>query len=369
MVRGKLKLGQRLLALVLALALLSTGIASAATLNTVAAGEKEDLSQPLSLPESPSLLAPTFDGACPTNAEQFMLELVNWARLNPTQVASYYGIGLNEGPPSQTISSDPKQPLAMNLKLLSAARFHTQDMFTNEYFAHDGSAGEKFWDRITDAGYNWTTCGENIAYKGSTGTLKETQTVFDLEKNLFVDAGISGRGHRLNILNDNFREAGIGVGSGTYKGYNAYMVTQDFGRDKDNLPFVLGVVYQDQNGDDFYTPGEGIGGVSIRSQDGSLQTTTCASGGYAIKVSAPGTYTLTASGSGVNLSKKFTISINNVKVDFIKGEDGVWDPWIYDENKNGEIDKMEAIQAVKDYFDGIIKNKMHAIEVVKLYFT
>ncbi len=44
-----------------------------------------------------------------------------------------------------------------------------------------------------------------------------------------------------------------------------------------------------------------------------------------------------------------------------------WDPWVYDENKNGEIDKMEAIQAVMDYFDGVI-SKMQAIEVVMLYF-
>ncbi len=46
----------------------------------------------------------------------------------------------------------------------------------------------------------------------------------------------------------------------------------------------------------------------------------------------------------------------------------VWDPLIYDVNpKNGEIEKMEAIQAVKDYFDGVI-TKMQAIEVVRLYF-
>ncbi len=45
-----------------------------------------------------------------------------------------------------------------------------------------------------------------------------------------------------------------------------------------------------------------------------------------------------------------------------------WDPLIYDENKNGEIDKMEAIHAVMDYFDGV-RTKMEAIEVVMLYFT
>ncbi len=46
-----------------------------------------------------------------------------------------------------------------------------------------------------------------------------------------------------------------------------------------------------------------------------------------------------------------------------------WDPWVYDVNpKDGIIQKMEAIQAVIDYFDGVI-TKMQAIEVVMLYFT
>ena len=375
MVRGKLKLGQKLLVLFLALAVLSTGIASVVMLNTVAADEKEDLRQPLNLPdgsrvvpEPPSVLAATWDAGDPGDDEQYMLELVNWARLNPTDAAFEYGIDLNEGLPAQTISPDPKQPLAMNAKLLDAAWFHIHDMFTNQFFAHTGSAGDSPWDRITDAGYNYSLAGENIAWKGSTGTLDGTQTVFDLERNLFVDEGITGRGHRRNILNPNFREIGIGIGSGTFQGYNAYVVTQDFGSDQDNRPFVLGVVYQDQDGDDFYTPGEGIGGVNISSGGGSLQTTTSASGGYAIKVATPGTYTLTAFGSGINLSKGFTINDKNVKVDFIKGEDGVWDPWAYDENpKDGIIQKMEAIHAIQDYFSGKI-SKMQAIQVVMLYF-
>jgi hypothetical protein len=44
-----------------------------------------------------------------------------------------------------------------------------------------------------------------------------------------------------------------------------------------------------------------------------------------------------------------------------------WDPWAYDENKDGEIQKMEAIRAIQDYFDGEI-SKAQAIEVVMLYF-
>mgnify|MGYP001098974547 CR=1 FL=1 len=44
-----------------------------------------------------------------------------------------------------------------------------------------------------------------------------------------------------------------------------------------------------------------------------------------------------------------------------------WDPWAYDEDNDGEIQKIEAIHAVQDYFDWKI-TKMQAIKVVMLYF-
>jgi hypothetical protein len=50
---------------------------------------------------------------------------------------------------------------------------------------------------------------------------------------------------------------------------------------------------------------------------------------------------------------------------FTAGEE--WDPMVYDVNSNGEIEKNEAIQAVIDYFAGVI-TKAHAIEVVMKYF-
>jgi len=47
---------------------------------------------------------------------------------------------------------------------------------------------------------------------------------------------------------------------------------------------------------------------------------------------------------------------------------GEWDPWVYDENKDDIIQKIEAIHAIQEYFDGRI-TKALAIEVVQLYFS
>jgi hypothetical protein len=45
-----------------------------------------------------------------------------------------------------------------------------------------------------------------------------------------------------------------------------------------------------------------------------------------------------------------------------------FDPWSYDDDKDGEISKVEALNAVVDYFDGVI-TKDQAIEVLWLYFA
>ncbi|HEX73549.1 MAG TPA: cobalamin-binding protein [Dehalococcoidia bacterium] len=44
-----------------------------------------------------------------------------------------------------------------------------------------------------------------------------------------------------------------------------------------------------------------------------------------------------------------------------------FDPWDYDEDKNGEISKDEAIGGIQDYFNGLMA-KAQAIQVVMLYF-
>jgi hypothetical protein len=51
----------------------------------------------------------------------------------------------------------------------------------------------------------------------------------------------------------------------------------------------------------------------------------------------------------------------------ISGE-GEFDPYMYDENQNGEIEKDEALEAVNDYLSAII-TKDNVLEVVKLYFS
>jgi Ca2+-binding RTX toxin-like protein len=275
--------------------------------------------------ESRRLLAAAF----PTSYEQYLVELMNRGRANPAAEAARYGVALNEGVPSgETISTAAKQPLAINPYITDAARKHSQWMIDNDIFAHEGVGGSNPKARMQSAGYvfngTWTW-GENIAYRG-TGTSSVTTVTAEIERDLFIDAGIDGRGHRVNLMNPDFREVGAGVVTGNFSGYNAVMATQDFGTTGSSV-FLTGVAYSDGvSNDSFYTPGEGLGGVIVKamrvSDSASYQASTWDSGGYSLAVPA-GTYTVTASGGGLGGNVTYNnviVGSQNVKRDFTPGQ-------------------------------------------------
>ncbi|MFO7900670.1 MAG: SdrD B-like domain-containing protein [Planctomycetota bacterium] len=284
-------------------------------------------------PLEPRLL---LDAAFPTNHDQYMLELVNRARANPTaEVVRFSDPALWDGDPDlneslapNQISTAPKQPLAFNLYLIDAARDHSQWLLDHNAFSHTGAGGSSPGDRMEAAGYtfegNWGWA-ENIGWKGTTGTVDVTQFVYEIEGNLFGDAGYPGAGHRENLLAPDMREIGIGAVEGVFTDdgtdYNSVMVTQDFAyAGTDN--FLTGVVYTDGDGDEFYSPGEGLGGVTVsavRWSDGATyNTTTWSTGGYTVASIPAGTYDVTASGGGFGPATAYGVAVGsqNVKQDF-----------------------------------------------------
>lgn len=263
----------------------------------------------------------------PTIYEQYMLELVNRARLDPAGEAARYNIDLNEGLSPGTLSADPRQPLALNSQILDAARGHSLWMLDADAFDHVEANGSTPMSRMQAAGYTFKpawTYGENIAWVGTTGELDMDGATQQNHENLFVDEGIEGRGHRLNIMNGDFREVGIAELEGVFTAdswdYNAAMATQDFAKTAANASaFLVGVVYNDSDGDGFYTPGEGVAGVQVMPDQGTYYALTSASGGYAIPlVSVAGTLTVTISGGplAAPITKTIALTGQNVKLDF-----------------------------------------------------
>ncbi|MBX9700028.1 MAG: CAP domain-containing protein, partial [Acetobacteraceae bacterium] len=253
--------------------------------------------------------------AQPTDYEQYLLELVNRARANPGAEAQRLGIGLNDGLSPGTIAATAKQPLAFNPQLIDAARDHSAWMLATDTFSHTGAGGSSPGDRMTAAGYSFTgswTWGENISIRWGSGTALNGAQVEAFHDGLFRSAG-----HRTNILNDGFKEIGTGLALGEYRGSTGATATEVFARSGTGS-FLTGVAFDDRDGDRFYDPGEGLGGLSVQISGGggTFQTTTWGSGGYQIKLAA-GTYSVTFSGGGLAspVTKSVTIGSANVKLD------------------------------------------------------
>lgn len=280
----------------------------------------------------------------PTPEEQLYLEMINRARANPVAEGQIFynttdarvraSYNNTTTPPywivdlalmtNQFNLIPPTPPLAMNAKLIQVARAHSQDMFNNAFQSHDGSDGSTIGTRITAAGYSFSRVAENIyAYADS---------VFHGHAGFEVDwgPGTGGMqtppGHRENIHSSDYRELGVGVvlGNNTANGNTVgpQIVSQEFGVQQNSTPFITGVVFFDLNGNNFYDPGEGIGGATVSATvvNGGFTGTgiSARSGGYAVPVAANGNYTVTFSLPGLApVQKSATITNSaNVKVDF-----------------------------------------------------
>ncbi|MGW0765497.1 sigma-70 family RNA polymerase sigma factor [Streptomyces sp. NPDC002676] len=103
-------------------------------------------------------------------------------------------------------------PVTENPQLEKAAQAHSDDMAARNFFDHTNPDGADPGQRITAAGYRWSTYGENIARGQQTA-----QSV--------MDAWMHSPGHRANILNCGFKNIGVGV----HKGTGGPWWTQDFG--------------------------------------------------------------------------------------------------------------------------------------------
>ncbi|NEC69173.1 CAP domain-containing protein, partial [Streptomyces sp. SID9727] len=103
-------------------------------------------------------------------------------------------------------------PVTGNDELTSAAQRHSEDMAAHDYFSHTSQDGSGPGERITAAGYRWSTYGENIA--------KGQRTPADV-----MNSWMNSPGHRANILNCSFKELGVGIQDSP----GGIVWTQDFG--------------------------------------------------------------------------------------------------------------------------------------------
>ncbi len=179
----------------------------------------------------------------PSAQAQYMLELINLARTNPTEMASlitqdasndpnvmatlnHYGL-TPSGIQSALSSYSSQPPLAWSDALGASATQQSQYEASNGIQTHQGPGEASTEQRMEAAGYtNRSSDGENsYAYSSSVDEAMEA---------FLIDWGVSDDGHRNNLLqpgvsaDDAYRDVGIGIVNSS-GAVGPMVITQDFG--------------------------------------------------------------------------------------------------------------------------------------------
>ncbi|MEM9708646.1 MAG: CAP domain-containing protein [Pseudomonadota bacterium] len=313
------------------------------------------------------------DWAGLSDEEQYMVELVNRARMDPTGEVGRAGDGLASG-----VSSSPVQPLAVTHELSDASREHSQDMDNRDFFAHTNPSNQSPADRAVEEGHGSRFVGENIGWIGSSrspnGEDAQQSRAENHHNNLWESDG-----HQVNLMRDFWTEIGLGYDYGstpytspqtgqTFDLDGSTWATQMFSDRGEN--YLTGVVYDDEDENNSYDMGEGQGGVRITAYDGetSYGTSTWGSGGYSLAL-PPGTYRVIFEGGELDQPFETVVSIGdeNVKVDVIEDDVAARtlasiefqptaaDDVVEDELPSVPVDEGEAMAEEEDLGDDLLE--------------
>jgi hypothetical protein len=267
-----------------------------------------------------------------TSNEQFFLELMNAARLDPLGEAARQGIDLNAGLPNdkegwKEIAPIPVQPLAPNAFIQQASADHGQWMLDTDTFSHTGAGGSSPGDRIVAALTGQWTWGENLAIFNTTG---------NLDLGAVIKEGIGGfkghfdglyesPGHRVNIFEGAFRETGVAQVAGEFtapdsegiiRDWNASTITNKFGTTGTSV-FLTGVIYDDTDTSGLYSVGEGRDAFQVSAA--GIATATWAAGGYTLALDSNPAVTVTLGTGASAMQVTVDLSGDNVKLDLMNG--------------------------------------------------
>lgn len=103
-----------------------------------------------------------------------------------------------------------------NSTLSQSAQKKAQDMFTNNYWAHNSPSNKTPWDFIKETGYQYSVAGENLA-----------KDFYDTDS--LMKTWMNSPTHKANIVNNKYQEIGIAVVNGVLDGVKTTLVVQHFG--------------------------------------------------------------------------------------------------------------------------------------------
>jgi uncharacterized protein YkwD len=141
--------------------------------------------------------------------ELALLAEINWVRAHP----GAYADQLRSAPETRATDEaidflerrNPAAPLQFNAGLEASAARHAVDQGSHGSFTHTGSDGSSAGERMHRAGV-WAGM---MAEEMSAGE----ESADDIVRQLIVDEGVPGRGHRNDLMDPFLKQAGVGCAS------------------------------------------------------------------------------------------------------------------------------------------------------------
>jgi hypothetical protein len=280
----------------------------------------------------------TPDGQHPDAVEQTMMWLINRARQDPTAEGIFLATATE---PDIAGGRDffrvnltllqaefaallPKPPAAFDVRLYNAAEAHSEALIARDSQDHDGQ-----FDLVRAAGFQFSAARGNVFSYADNGL--NAHAAFNIDWGPGDGTGMQpGRGHRQAIMAIDGDYSNVGVAAvpeqdpGTDVG--PVVVTQNFGMARTNVTdhfnrFLVGTVWQDRDRNGRYDPGEGFAGIRVTPDSGDFFAVTSAGGGYAIPITAAGTYRVTFAGAGIgpDVTVPVTVAAVSVLLDYRVG--------------------------------------------------
>ncbi|MEO0683236.1 MAG: CAP domain-containing protein, partial [Pseudomonadota bacterium] len=275
--------------------------------------------------------------------ETYVLELMNRMRLDPggefdrtfknakkgiahdkavTEALEAFGVDINKVR-KEYARLEEAPVLAWNNDLHDAALKHSRLQAKQDTQSHQLPGEQPLLPRVQKEGYDVKLVGENVFAFSETAEHAHQGMAIDYGPNLqgrILSDGLQpGRGHRVNIMRDDFREVGVSMLKENKKSTSVgpYVMTQNFGTTQDDEAIITGVAYRDRDKDGWYSMNEGQRGLKINVQ-GEGRDVGGQGGNYNV-VTGEGVMSVTLSGKPVKGRIKAEIDMgqDNVKLDVV----------------------------------------------------
>ena len=119
--------------------------------------------------------------------------------------------------------SQGRDDLLVNAKLMQVAKDKLDDMIANQYFAHTSPAGIEPWYWFQKEDYEYHYAGENLAINFTSAEDEQA-------------SWMASPTHRENILDPDYQEIGVAVGTETVDGQKSIVAVQEFGTTFTGVP-------------------------------------------------------------------------------------------------------------------------------------